>query len=65
MDKKTIKDILDEACANAWTALMKTLSDNGIEFDDCDAGVYVDDSEEKKTYCLDISMNECDEYGGE
>jgi hypothetical protein len=65
MDKKTIKEVLDEAYSNAWTALMKTLSDNGVKFDDSDAGVYVDDSEEKKTYCLDISMNECDEYGGD
>ena len=65
MAKKTIKEVLDEAYSNAWTALMKTLSDNGVKFDDSDTSLYVDDSEEKKTYCFNISMNECDEYGGE
>jgi hypothetical protein len=65
MDKKTIKEVLDEAYSNAWDALMKTLSDNGVKFDDCDNDVYVDDTEEKKTYCMNISMNECDEYDGE
>ena len=65
MDKKTIKDVLDEAYSNAWTTLMKTLTDNGVKFDDCDCAIYIDDSKEKKTYCMNLTLEECNEYGGE
>lgn len=65
MDKKTIKEVLDEAYSNARTALMKTLTDNGVKFDDTDDTLYIDDSEEKKTYYMNVTLEECDEYGGE
>jgi hypothetical protein len=65
MGKKTIKEVLDEAYSNAWTVLMKTLTDNGVKFDDCDATLYVDNPEEKKTYYMNVTLEECDEYGGD
>ena len=65
MDKKTIKEVLDEAYSNAWTALMNTLTDNGVKFEDSDTTLYVDDHEEKKTYYMNITLEECAEYCGE
>ena len=62
MDKKTIKEVLDEAYSNAWAALMKTLSDNDVKFDDCDTTLYVDEPEEKKTYYMNVTLEECVEY---
>ena len=62
---KTMKEKLDEAIGAAWTALMKSLTENGVEFEDSDSGCYVDDAAEKKTYVMDITLVQCDEYGGE
>lgn len=62
---KTIKEKIDEACGAAWAALMKSLSDNGVKFDDCDSACYVDDAEQRKTYAINVSLTECDEYGGD
>jgi hypothetical protein len=65
MDKKTVKEVLNEACSNGWKAISKTLSNNGVEFDDCDDGIYVDDHEQKKTYNINVTIKECFEYGGD
>lgn len=62
---KTIKDKIDEAYDAAWTAFMKSLTDNGVKFDDADSAVYVDDPETKTTWFFDIKLDKCDEYGGE
>jgi hypothetical protein len=62
---KTMKEKLDEAIGAAWAALMKSLTENGVEFEDSDSGCYVDDAAEKKTYVMDITLVQCDEYGGE
>ena len=62
---KTMKEKLDEAVGAAWAALMKSLTDNGVAFDDCDPGCYVDDADAKKTYVMNITLSECDEFGGE
>lgn len=66
MGEKTIKDVLDEAYSNAWEALMKTLTDNGVKFDeDCTSTLYIDNPEEKKTYYMSVTLEECAEYGGD
>lgn len=63
--KKTIQEILDEAYSKAYEAIYKTLDDNGVKYDNnCDS-LYVDDVENKETYYFDITLNKCDEYGGE
>lgn len=63
--KKTIKDVLDEAYSNAWDALLKTLNDNNIKYDNNTGTVFVDDTEEKITYYLDVVLEESDEYYGD
>jgi hypothetical protein len=65
MGKKTIKEVLDEAYSNAWEAVMKTLTDNGVKFDDCDNTIFVDDTEQKKSYYYSVTLEECAEYGGD
>lgn len=65
MDKKTIKEVLDEAFDKAWETLMNTLTENGVKFDDSDVCLWVDDTEAKKTYSIDITMNEAEEYEGD
>jgi hypothetical protein len=62
---KTMKEKLDEAVGAAWAALMKSLTDNGVAFEDSDSGCYVDDTVEKKTYVMDIKLVQCNEYEGE
>ena len=64
-EKKTAKEIIDEAYSKGWEAILKALADGGARFDDCDGGIFVDDPVEKKTYCINITQIECDEYGGE
>ena len=62
---KTIKEKLDEAYSAAWEALMKSLTDNGVMFEDADSGCYIDDPVQKKTYMMDVKLVQVDEYGGE
>lgn len=62
---KTMQEKLDEAVGAAWAALMKSLTDNGVMFEDSDSGCYVDDTDEKKTYTVNITLSECEKYGGE
>lgn len=63
--EKTIQEILDEACSKAYDAIYKTLNDNGVKYDDnCDT-LYVDDVKNKETYFFNVSVEKCDEYGGE
>lgn len=63
--KKTIKDILDEAYSNAWDVLLKTLNDNNVKYDNNTGTVFVDDTEDKITYYLDVVLEESDEYYGD
>lgn len=59
---KTIKDKINEAYAAARTSFMKSLTDNGVKFDDADYVIYVDNPETKTTWVFDLK---CDEYDGE
>lgn len=61
---KTIKDKIDEAYSAAWTALMKSLTDNGVKFDDVVDAVYIDDPETKTIWFFDLKLDKCAEYGG-
>lgn len=61
----TTEEILDKARSAAWEAALKTLSDAGVQFDDSDLGVYVDDAKAKETYLMNITIEKLPEYGGE
>jgi len=63
--EKTLKDKLDEAYDAAWTALMKSLTDNDVMFEDSDAACYVDDAGTKTTWALNVTLEKCPEYGGD
>ena len=64
-EELTIKEKIDKAYSAAWSALMNSLTESGVKFDDSDSCLWVDDTEEKKTYSFQIQMEECPEYGGE
>lgn len=61
---KTIKDKIDEAYSAGWTAIMKSLTDNGVEFDDTGSAVYVDDAKTKTTWFFDLKLDKCGAYAG-
>lgn len=60
------KEIIKSAVAAGFKAVCDELEKNGIKYDagsmDC---IFCDDTEEKKTYAINVVANECDEYEGE
>ena len=62
---KTIKDKIYEAYSAAWDALKKSLTDNGVKFDDADSAFYVNDPETKTTWFFDIKLDTCEAYYGD
>lgn len=60
------KEIIEAAIAAGYKKVCDELEKNGIKFDagstDC---IFCDDTEEKKTYAINVFGHVCDEYEGE
>ena len=61
--KDKILNILDET----YQFVCKRLTEEGIKFDSqtTDDCIFLDDTTEKKTYCIHLGLNECAEYEGD
>lgn len=57
------KDAVDEAYNKGWEAITKSLEDNNIKFDNNTGNcLYVDDKINKKTYMINLTVEECPQY---
>lgn len=54
-----------EIVRKAQLMIVDEMEKAGIKFDNNEDCIFFDDTEQKKTFCIHISMEECAEYGGE
>jgi len=63
----TQKEKIKAAVQAAYEAACKSLEESGLKFDSqsCDDCIFVNDTEERKTYVLNIWERPCEEYEGD
>ena len=62
----TIEDQVAEIVSEARALILKRLEEKGIPHDaNTDDAIHCDDPEEKRSFYIPLSIEECDEYGGE
>lgn len=61
------EDKVKAICDKAYAFIVGELAKDGIKADSqsSDDCIWFDDTEQKKTFCINLAVNECDEYEGE
>ena len=61
------EEIINGIIDKAYAFICDELAKEGIKADSqsADNCIWVDDTEQKKTFCINLTVNECDEYEGE
>ena len=62
-----MNDKVDKILDQAYALIVVEMNKAGIKCDSVtsDGCIFYDDTEGKKTYCINITRNECAEYEGE